>query len=207
MLNGQGSRQRRDFCHAIDAAMDVATQQQIVHAALPPSIHRPTSYIDPRSKEPCRYIVFGLPFSETLRTASDTDDPWNPRPIDVVQVLLTHARQRLGPITMNGPGWTQDPMLRERLHALERGWEMDPVRSLALLERERKIDPLYLLAVSRPLNLSPRSQFTSTTAFLQYVTRAAYFNGIHACARVGSQVYDRSEMGSGERPGTDEDME
>lgn len=39
-------------------------------------------------------------------------------------------------------------LLRDRLHALERDWDMDFSRSVLLTNRERKkLDPLHLLAV------------------------------------------------------------
>lgn len=76
----------------------------------------PIVYHNIRYDEPCRYMIFGLPF-----VSADEKVPVyrsNPRPYEVARVLIASARRANAPPTLHGV--RPSP---EILHRIEHGWD------------------------------------------------------------------------------------
>jgi hypothetical protein len=77
----------------------------------------PIAYYNLRYNEPCRYMVFGLPF---VSANEEVPVYWsNPRPYAVARVLIASARSRTN-ATPTLQGVRPPP---EILHKIEHGWE------------------------------------------------------------------------------------
>ena len=131
----------------------------------------PIAYHNLRYNEPCRYMVFGLPF-----VSANEKVPvyrFNPRPYDVARVLIASARKKTNaPPTLQGHRPT--PGI---LHGIEQGWDtnweiipsqylipdLDLFRLLAVSDGPRIASPAHarltrqLCSTFFPLSLSRSS--------------------------------------------------
>jgi len=90
------------------------------------------SYFNIRFRESCRYMIFGVPFSEREAV---------PHPYQVALVLLNSFQE--GHVSPNPHA---PPLPEDTLHRIERDWDME----WGSLPEYQQVDRFQLLAVSLP---------------------------------------------------------